>query len=432
MNDIASGALWADSIENPPLLPHSRVWTRVRIFYLLIVEAVILAAVVWLYYASYDSKFDEMRAKVRDITALLVINIDPGDVKLIHGPEDVDSPAFKRIHDYFEAAKARQPDLQYIDILRPPVPGGSGKWTFVVDLYPYDTDINGNGRIDKDEEGVLPGRVYEFANEANQDLYENALLGRETSSDHFVSDEWGVYISGFAPIHDKETGNNIGLLEVDISQRKFQQKMAQILVATTGVSILFMTMAAALLHLLFRSIESMRFIQAMSQDLYELATKDHLTQVTNRRHFYKLAEHAFQHAKRHGRAIYIMMLDADHFKKINDTYGHQAGDAALQSIAHLCGASLRTTDIIGRFGGEEFIVLISEMDPDKVLDVAERLRRRVEEAPIEVENASIRLTISIGAAHLESGDKDLDAVIHRADKALYEAKNRGRNCVVVS
>ena len=425
--------LWENTVNDLPALSPGKVWSGTRIVYLLVAQVGILAAVAWLYSASYQSKFNELRAKVRDITALLVINIDPEDVKRIHGPDDIGSAAFKRIHGYFEAIKAKQPDLQYIDIIRPPEgDGGTGDWTFVVDLYPFDTDVNGNGTIEKDEEGVLPGRVYEFENQANRDLYGKALLGRETSSDRFISDEWGVYLSGFAPIYDTGSHNPIALLEVDISQAKFQQKMGRIFLATTVVTVLFSMMTAALLHLLFRSTESMRFIQEMSRNLYELATMDHLTQVTNRRHFYKLASHAFEHAKRHDRSISIMMLDVDHFKRINDTHGHQAGDVALRGIARLCGEALRTTDIIGRFGGEEFIILIPEMAPDGVVRIAERLRRCIEGAPIEAEGAEIRLTVSIGAAHLEAGDRDLDAIIGRADKALYEAKNAGRNRVVAA
>lgn len=424
---------YVDTVNNPPAPSYSEVWSRTRLVFLIIVQIIIVAAVFFLYHFSYQTKFDELRAKVRDTTALLAISIDPEDVKQIQGPDDIVSPAFHRIHSYFRAAKNTQPDLQYIDIFRPPKNNGDeGNWTFVVDLYPFDTDVNGNGKVEKAEEGVLPGRTYEFKNKANRDLYENALLGRETSSDQFISDEWGTYISGFAPIYDTGSGKPIGLLEVDISHQTFQQKMRQIFFATVAVTIFFSMMATTLLHLLYRRIESMRFIQEMSQNLYELATKDYLTKVANRRHFYKLASHAFEYAKRHGRTISIMMLDVDHFKNFNDTYGHRTGDAVLQSIARLCEEALRTTDIIGRYGGEEFIIMIPEMPTDKVFYVAERLRKSIEEALIETETAVCRLTVSVGTAQLESSDKNLEAVICRADKALYEAKNGGRNRVVVS
>jgi diguanylate cyclase (GGDEF)-like protein len=124
------------------------------------------------------------------------------------------------------------------------------------------------------------------------------------------------------------------------------------------------------------------------------------------------------------------MIDVDHFKSVNDTYGHAAGDQVLRGVAERCRNQLRVIDIIGRYGGEEFAVALPETDIHAAGQIAERLRIAVERAPFVTDYGSISLTISVGAAVYHPGDHiTLDAVIDRADRALYIAKRSGRNSV---
>ena len=164
-------------------------------------------------------------------------------------------------------------------------------------------------------------------------------------------------------------------------------------------------------------------------ELERLARIDALTGITNRRHFFELAEVEFQRFKRYGHPLAILLMDIDHFKRINDTHGHLAGDFALKSVAGMCQEHLRTTDIFARYGGEEFIGLLYEVTQEKALETAERLRKVIENAPLEFNGKLIPLTASIGLAFADA-DQTLEAVIHHADQALYRSKASGRNQVV--
>lgn len=165
-------------------------------------------------------------------------------------------------------------------------------------------------------------------------------------------------------------------------------------------------------------------------ELERLARTDVLTSVTNRRHFFELAETQFVHAQRYGRSMAMMMLDLDHFKQINDRYGHLAGDLILQMAAQECQNHLRTMDIFARYGGEEFVCLLPEQDHDGALETAERIRQIIEKVQVTFEEQSICVTASIGVASLqEENGLTLEGLIDRADQALYASKANGRNQV---
>jgi diguanylate cyclase (GGDEF)-like protein len=164
------------------------------------------------------------------------------------------------------------------------------------------------------------------------------------------------------------------------------------------------------------------------EDLLVQATHDPLTGVFNRRHVEELLRTELDRAERHARPLAVAMLDADHFKKINDTYGHQTGDEVLRTISQRCQSTLRSNDVLGRYGGEEFIVVFPETSLEDAGAVAERLRAAVAEVPIKVGDNALDVTVSIGLAAFAPG-YNLDEMFHRADAALYTAKQDGRNLV---
>jgi diguanylate cyclase (GGDEF)-like protein len=125
----------------------------------------------------------------------------------------------------------------------------------------------------------------------------------------------------------------------------------------------------------------------------------------------------------------MLALDLDHFKRVNDTWGHAAGDAVLCHLVQLAQGLIRTTDLLGRTGGEEFSVLLPDTPPEAVLAMAERLRERVAATPAVFEGRHIPMSLSIGASLIDVQDADADAVLARADEALYAAKKSGRNAV---
>lgn len=163
----------------------------------------------------------------------------------------------------------------------------------------------------------------------------------------------------------------------------------------------------------------------------ELSFKDPLTKLFNRRYFETKLENEFARCQRYGRVSSLCMIDIDHFKKINDTYGHQSGDAILKQLAEIILSSIRKSDVAARYGGEEFIILMTESSPDKAFIAAERIRKKVEEHAfvIDVEPGYIHITISIGIAGLLPYMTTKEDFIEQADRALYTAKQTGRNRV---
>ena len=150
----------------------------------------------------------------------------------------------------------------------------------------------------------------------------------------------------------------------------------------------------------------------------------------NRRHFMERAEQELSRAHRYGSPLSMLMLDIDHFKLINDRYGHKVGDTVLKAVADLSHATLRDVDILGRLGGEEFAVLLPETDQPAALDAAERLRETIANARIPLAGGEpVSFSVSIGVSSMGSVEDNIDALLNRADKALYEAKDGGRNRV---
>nr|WP_314478470.1 diguanylate cyclase [uncultured Pseudomonas sp.] len=159
-----------------------------------------------------------------------------------------------------------------------------------------------------------------------------------------------------------------------------------------------------------------------------LATLDSLTGLPNRRSFDLLAAQALREAQRDDSSLVALLIDLDHFKVLNDTYGHLAGDEVLRQFANVLQGSIRQSDILCRWGGEEFIVLLRDVDARQASEAAEKIRRRAEQLTFSYEDQPLRLTTSIGVSHLQPGDT-LHTLLTRADGALYRAKQAGRNRV---
>jgi len=159
-----------------------------------------------------------------------------------------------------------------------------------------------------------------------------------------------------------------------------------------------------------------------------LAITDGLTGVYNRRHLLDLGMAEYERALRYRHPLAAIMVDVDHFKCVNDDHGHPVGDAVLQNLANVLSENLRVNDILGRYGGDEFLILIPETTYDIAIAVAERIRFQIETTPIGGNDKPICITLSLGVAACKC-TKTLDDLVQRADKALYAAKTAGRNCV---
>jgi two-component system cell cycle response regulator len=170
--------------------------------------------------------------------------------------------------------------------------------------------------------------------------------------------------------------------------------------------------------------------QEAAQQMYEMTVRDPLTRLYNRRYLDERLQTEFAFAARHKTSLSVMVIDVDHFKRVNDTAGHQAGDAVLRALASALQRMVRTEDLLARYGGEEFVVAARGIDERSAGIFAERIRRNVEQLEIPWADSRLKITISIGLAHMgEQRYPAPDALVAAADGALYQAKKRGRNRV---
>ncbi len=205
--------------------------------------------------------------------------------------------------------------------------------------------------------------------------------------------------------------------KTDPASRPFSQPDIQLAVAISHQAALTIQRA----HLL-----------ANVERLEQLATIDSLTGLYNRRHIFELAEHEFQRARRYNRPLSALMFDIDDFKLVNDSYGHGIGDQVLRAVAARCQGNVRIIDLVGRYGGDEFLVLLLENGLPEGRNVAERLRQCIANTPVITDQRVLNVTISLGAATLTASCPGLNALLDNADAALYAAKKAGKNRVEVT
>jgi len=172
-------------------------------------------------------------------------------------------------------------------------------------------------------------------------------------------------------------------------------------------------------------------LEEKNRELQELAYYDPLTDLPNRRFFFEHANLIFEEAKRYKKPLSLLVMDIDHFKKINDTYGHDVGDVVLKTFAGVLRGIVRQSDICARFGGEEFVVLLPNTDLEGAKVLAERIRTAVAKNPVEHGSIVIVFTVSVGISQYRKSMQNIDELIKEADIALYRAKEGGRNRVEI-
>ena len=204
--------------------------------------------------------------------------------------------------------------------------------------------------------------------------------------------------------------------------------------------LLYITIAIALVILLltlsiFRVSrlrkQTNKELARLNEQLYEFATTDDMTSLFNRRHFLEIAQRELDQLQRTKKMGAVLMIDIDHFKNINDSHGHAAGDQILIEVAKLLKDNLRDYDIVGRIGGEEFAMFLPNSHIETATQIAERIREKTANLSTSFQQKSISLTISVGLTAIQENEKSIDSIINRADKALYQAKYSGRNTVIV-
>ncbi|WP_420566103.1 diguanylate cyclase [Thalassobaculum sp.] len=221
-----------------------------------------------------------------------------------------------------------------------------------------------------------------------------------------------IFVTSHADVADEEAGLRLGA--IDYITKPFNPSIVRARVRN---------------QLMLRAYAKQ--LEDLNVELERLATTDSLTGLANRRAFRERMTQELRRLDRYGGEACLMMMDLDHFKTVNDSYGHDAGDAVLRAVSERVCGQLRETDTFGRLGGEEFAVLAAGTTVEQGARMAERLLRSVREAPVVWNGLSIPVTTSIGLTPLRAGDGSIDAALARADQALYASKNAGRDRVEV-
>jgi diguanylate cyclase (GGDEF)-like protein len=203
----------------------------------------------------------------------------------------------------------------------------------------------------------------------------------------------------------------------------------------TGLSISIVTPVIIAPLFSYQMLALLDQLQRAEDQLRKLAVTDDLTQTHNRRYFIDLAEHALVRARRYGETFALVLFDLDHFKQINDTHGHLAGDEVLRRVSTLGRASLRASDLFARYGGDEFTILLPATSLTQAHEVVDRLRHKLAETRITAQGHTFRCTLTAGIVafnpHTDTA-QTLDALLQRADEALYAAKQGGGNTIVLA
>ncbi|KAB7623418.1 diguanylate cyclase [Alkalilimnicola sp. S0819] len=209
----------------------------------------------------------------------------------------------------------------------------------------------------------------------------------------------------------------------------YLQRRARQLWWAAALSLLLCLVAGAIHILVRRHLRDTHALRHAHAEMHRLVTTDALTGTASRRSFLASLDGEFRHARRHHVELSLLMLDIDHFKRVNDSYGHPVGDIVLKEFAIRCRSMLRANDLMGRLGGEEFAILLPGTDAEGARQAAEKIREAIAAQPILTSQASVAITTSLGIATLQADDEKPDRLINRADKGLYRAKQEGRNRV---
>jgi len=243
----------------------------------------------------------------------------------------------------------------------------------------------------------------------------------------------GKYVHDVLPVHElRERADN--------SFRKFQKNGGSGPLIGKGIQVKGLTKSGKEIHVHFSpsivKIDGEIYVFAFIRDITELITlqeklkyqsvTDELTGVFNRRAFMDISQKAFVHAQRHNEAFSLALFDIDHFKLVNDNYGHHAGDRVIVEFATYINGTIREDDLFGRVGGEEFYLALPKTDIENAKMITERIRQGIEHLPIHVDEKRLNITVSIGISSALEND-NYDDMQQRSDTALYKAKNSGRN-----
>ena len=275
-------------------------------------------------------------------------------------------------------------------------------------VYKWNKWMESHSNISADQ--IVGHSIFDFFPNLNNQSFSRSLkYVLNFGNYYFFSQKLHHYLFPFKPV---------SYLSVDIDYMQQSCNMGQLIDEENSARYVYIT------------VHDVTEIAVYEKNLIEMNTRDSLTGVYNRKFFESQLRNELKRFKRGQRPFGLIMLDIDFFKKINDTYGHLCGDFVLKSLASSVLSTIRSTDIVARYGGEEFFCLLTETDIDSATHLAETLRMAVENKTFTFQNTPMQLTISLGVTAMHPEIQSSEALIKKADDALYEAKRTGRNKVI--
>lgn len=386
--------------NHKPLMPlRRRRWLAVWGI-LGVILALLLAAMVATFISGRRAD-REARGNLLARTAGAAAALDPALVAQLTGTaDDEGQPYFALIRERLASIHATAPDTRFVYLLGL----RDGNVVFMGDAEPEDSP-----------DYSPPGQVYEEASEALRSVF--------SSGEGFVegplTDAWGTWVSGLAPVRDQTSGKVLAVLGMDIDASAWPRQLGPYQLPTLTLAIV--SVVIILVFILFRQRQD-------EAQLRHLATRDFLTGVPNRFVLEESLRQAVRRARR-GRPSALLFLDVDNFKLVNDTFTHAAGDRLLNDLTGILQRNLRAGDLLARLGGDEFAVLLDEAHLEQAQAVAERLRVAVGEHRFVIGQQNVDLSLSVGLAAID-GEIEAERILSTADIALHTAKERGRNRVV--
>ena len=251
------------------------------------------------------------------------------------------------------------------------------------------------------------------------------VLGREWSPDLISS----YYLKQLREATKQDLHSSLDVLATQYtanSKSRITRLRVIVAILLGGIVVVLCGVGVLVFNPMFKRIE------AQEQALHKLAFIDPLANCNNRRSFLTNANTTFERSRRYKHTFAILFIDIDRFKDINDNYGHAIGDEAIKEMARICLENIRDSDILGRMGGDEFGVILQECGLEYAIQTAEKLRKRISDHIISSKSATIKFSISVGAATVEDSDTCVDDTMKRADRNLYKAKRTGRNLVIAA
>jgi diguanylate cyclase (GGDEF)-like protein len=297
----------------------------------------------------------------------------------------------------------------------------------------------GNGALDRQEDWETFTR-YALADGTLDETARNFV------AEHFGNEEYiedihdgdietfdGRYVQfKFTPLLDV-VRRQVGYMVIMHDITAVREGMQRTVLTTAGVCVLLAGMLFLLVYRLVTGVERRLYTSERDRDiLRDLSRRDSLTELLNQREFYQLLGRQLERARNSGASLSVLMLDVDHFKPINDRYGHRTGDRVLRAIADLLRQNVRPLDALARYGGEEFAIILPDMSSADAAEFAERIRRTVVATTIRTDAYDINVTVSIGAAAFPVHGASSAELVGAADDALYAAKHAGRNRVCIA